>query len=166
MALSPQPTASSSPTTAARTSQQPLPPIPELDWRNYVVWGRGLRFLLVDALMARPSMSVAELATVLADHGYHVAGRPSKVISDALRWEVRRGRVERLGRGVYRYRGAPVSTARRIRLFAALCLRWRVATTRTGVPLPVPDARPGVASRCGPGPTEPPWFRIGWLWGA
>jgi hypothetical protein len=47
---------------------------------------------------------------------------------DALRWEVRRGRVVRLGRGLYRYCRAPASTARRIRLFAARCHHHPTAT--------------------------------------
>ncbi|MGF1596932.1 MAG: hypothetical protein ACFCVK_08355, partial [Acidimicrobiales bacterium] len=53
--------------------------------------GRGLRFVLVAELMARGEATVAELVQVVVGAGFDVAGRASKVISDALRWEVRRG---------------------------------------------------------------------------
>lgn len=101
--------------------------------------GRGLRFVLVAELRDREApMTVAEMVTVLAEYGFDVGGRASKVISDALRWELARGRVQRLGRGVYCYRRAPVSTARRIRIFAEACRAWLVAPTRTGHPKQTP----------------------------
>ena len=126
--------------------------------------GRGLRFVLMDELMRRGSMSVLDLATVVEGAGYRLSGRASKVISDALRWEVRRGRVSRLGRGLYRFKRALASTARRIRLFADRCHGWLVAMTRTGNPPPVPpNRRPGPQShRARPG--QPPWAHLGWLW--
>ena len=46
-------------------------------------------------------VSVAELVDGLDTPSYGYAGRASKTISDALRWEVRNGRLRRLGRGCY-----------------------------------------------------------------
>lgn len=129
--------------------------------------GRGLRFVLVNEMMKRPSMTVAEMAKTLAGYGFDLGGRASKVISDGLRWEVRSGRVLRLARGVYRYHRAPPSTARRITLFAELCLRWIVAARRREPVPPIPRDR-----RCPPGrltfhdviPNAPPWIQLSWLW--
>jgi hypothetical protein len=64
--------------------------------------GINLRSWLVLELADSPgSVSVAELVDRVDASGMTVAGRTSKVISDALRWEVRRGRVARLERGRY-----------------------------------------------------------------
>ena len=60
-------------------------------------------------------MTVAELATVVAALGTEVPGRPSKAISDGLRWECRKGRVARLGRGLYGPGSMPRSTRHWIR---------------------------------------------------
>jgi len=62
--------------------------------------------------------AVAELVTELERGGFVLAGRPSKEISDALRWEVARGRVVRVGRGRYRAAAIPGATRRRIRKVA------------------------------------------------
>jgi len=106
--------------------------------------GRALRFVLVAELMKRPEMTVAEMTAVVDRYGHQLTGRASKVVSDALRWEVRRGRVVRLGRGLYRYCRAPASTARRIRLFATRCHNHPTATGADRV--------------------EPPWADLRWLW--
>ena len=144
--------------------------------------GRGLRFVLVDELMNHPSMTVAQMVTTIADHGYDVGGRASKVISDALRWKQRRGRVIRLARGVYAYHRAPATTARRIKRFAETCHRWIVAARRHEPPPPTPtDPRqpqdqPAIhdvehldTTNLSPTPTRtvthtPPWTHLGWLW--
>ncbi len=77
--------------------------------------GRPLRFLLVDILASsRETLTIDELVEELTQLDAPLAGRASKVVSDALRWEVRNGRVERCGRGVYRFSGAPASTRVRI----------------------------------------------------
>jgi hypothetical protein len=61
-----------------------------------------LRYALVVALCdARCPLTVQELHDVLVRQGCDVDGRPGKVISDALRTEVVRGRVRRLGRSLY-----------------------------------------------------------------
>ena len=60
-------------------------------------------------------MDVAELVAWLARAGMPVAGRPSKVVSDALRYEVGRGRVVRAARGYYAPDSMPRQTEWRIR---------------------------------------------------
>jgi hypothetical protein len=65
-----------------------------------LVWGLELRYLLTVALLDHGrEMTLAELIRFVEVEGFTVDGRPSKTVSDALRWEVRKGRVVRLGRG-------------------------------------------------------------------
>lgn len=129
------------------------------------LWGRSLRFVVVDELMraGRP-VTVAEMVELLAAAGFTLRGRPSKVISDALRWEIRRGRVVRLRRGVYRYRSAPRSTARRIAVFGRRAHAWVEAVLQGRTPPPTPpDPRRPFWMSAG-NPHVPPWWRMGWLW--
>lgn len=137
--------------------------MPDHDHR--LLSGRGLRFVLVDLLMTnRGETSVAELAAALSRQGYDVKGRASKTISDALRWEVRRGRVGRTARGRYCYRRAPVSTARRIRLLAAAARDWVAVVQHGRTPPPArPNPRRWLLSNPYE-PTAPPWHDLGWLW--
>lgn len=67
-----------------------------------VASGRELRALLVLALLDsdRP-LTVPQLVAAVERRGFSFAGRPGKEVSDALRWEVRRGRVWRASRGQY-----------------------------------------------------------------
>jgi hypothetical protein len=58
--------------------------------------------------------NVAELVRALRHYGFEVAGRPSKAVSDALRWEMRYDRVRRHGRGWYGPGSMPRSTEYRI----------------------------------------------------
>ena len=126
--------------------------------------GRALRFVLVDELMRRPEMTVAEMVTVLeVDHGFDLCGRASKVISDALRWETRRGRVARVARGRYRFVRAARSTARRIGILAARCRAWVVAIMRRGTVVPVPSAGPFSAPAGAVAVPKPPWADLRWL---
>jgi len=75
-----------------------------------------LRSLLVTILLAHGGpCSVAQLTNALAAHGVVTKGRPSKAISDALRWEISRGRVRRVGRGAYVASVVPRTTAWRMR---------------------------------------------------
>ncbi len=127
--------------------------------------GRGLRFVLVDELRQRGTMTVAGMVLVLAEYGFDVGGRVSKVVSDALRWEVARGRVVRVERGVYRFAGAPASTARRIRVFAARCRAWVGAVGRGEVPPLTPVNHRWWILR-GQHQSRPPWEHLGWLWTA
>ncbi|MEM7275272.1 MAG: hypothetical protein AAF547_19505 [Actinomycetota bacterium] len=130
------------------------------------LYGRALRFVVVDLIRTRGTMTVAEMVVAVGEAGYPVTGRRSKVISDALRWEVARGRVVRVRRGVYRYGRAPASTARRIRTFARRCRAWMTASTQ-GNELPVtpPDRRR--YPWWGPDdPLRAPWANTAWLWTA
>jgi hypothetical protein len=130
------------------------------------LWGRSLRFVLTGELQQRGTMTVAEMVVFLAERGYDLNGRPSKTISDSLRWEVARGRVIRVRRGVYRYGRPPRTTARRIQLFAQRCDAWIVAVMRSEVPPPTPpthhDRVQGLLHRLDP--LRPPWQDLGWLW--
>jgi hypothetical protein len=113
-------------------------------------------------------MTVAQMVTVVTGYGFELTGRASKVISDALRWEIARGRVTRLGRGVYHYQQAPRTTARRITVFAARARAWIVAVMRGhSPPSTPPDPRVDPATQpLAPrhDPTDPPWNHLGWLW--
>ena len=71
------------------------------------LYGRALRFVLVDLIRGHGTVTVAELVTAVEGLGYPVPGRMSKTMSDALRWEVARWRVIRVGRGIYRIGRAP-----------------------------------------------------------
>ena len=75
------------------------------------VGGRELRYLLTWRLRkAGGPMSVADLVTWCDQIGVVFDGRASKVISDALRWEVIWKRVTRLSRGIYCFARVPRST--------------------------------------------------------
>lgn len=89
------------------------------------LWGVELRYVLCDLIAgaAGATCTVGELVEAVERCGFRLAGRPSKEISDALRTEVARGRVVRVGRGRYRAGSIPGSTRRRIRKVA----RHRIA---------------------------------------
>lgn len=76
--------------------------------------GIELRYVLTMHLGLHGPASISELTDALAWHGFIVGGRGSKAISDALRWEMRYGRVRRLGRGRYGPGGMPRGTEHRI----------------------------------------------------
>ncbi len=73
--------------------------------------GRPLRYLLIEIMREheRP-LSVPQLIAACSAQGVIFDGRASKLISDALRWEVRRGRITKVQRGVYAFADAPRST--------------------------------------------------------
>lgn len=129
--------------------------------------GRALRFVLVDQIRRNQTMTIAQLVARLADQGHTLHGRPSKVISDALRWEDARDRIVRVGRGEYRYGTPPAATARRIRIFAERCDAWIVAVMRGQQPPPTPPNRRAHPT-CGRAhdAARPPWTDLGWLWTA
>jgi hypothetical protein len=58
--------------------------------------------------------TVAQLIDALTYQGFQFSGRPSKAVSDALRWEIGHGRVRRRGWGRYGPGPIPPSTAHRI----------------------------------------------------
>jgi hypothetical protein len=76
--------------------------------------GIELRYVLTLHLYQHGAASVTELIDLLGWHGFCVRGRPSKAVSDALRWEIERGRVRRLGRGLYGPAYIPHATEYRI----------------------------------------------------
>jgi len=80
-----------------------------------VIWGLELRYLLTTLLIesGRPT-PLDELVERIHAEGFLLPGRPGKVVSDALRWDVRRGRVVRLDRGVHRVGTVPRQTKSRI----------------------------------------------------
>ncbi|WP_241010714.1 hypothetical protein [Mycobacterium camsae] len=93
--------------------------------------GTELRYVLTWQLALHGPATIAEMIDALEWHGFCVKGRASKVISDALRWEIRRGRVRRLGRGKYGPAGMPRSTEYRIHQ-RVLVLRDRARLSRKG----------------------------------
>jgi hypothetical protein len=76
--------------------------------------GIELRYVLTLHLFQHGAATVTELIDVLGWHGFCVRGRPSKAVSDALRWEIGRGRVRRLRRGLYGPAYIPHATEYRI----------------------------------------------------
>ncbi|MEY2591937.1 MAG: hypothetical protein QOJ67_3921 [Acidimicrobiaceae bacterium] len=75
------------------------------------ITGLELRYALCVCLLdARSPLTVPQLVNRVEALGFAVTGRPSKSVSDALRWEVRRGRIDRLGRGLYVSGSMPRST--------------------------------------------------------
>ena len=61
-----------------------------------------LRHAIVLVLVGtKRATSVAEIVERLHASGYELRGRPTQAVSDALRTEMRNGRVARVGRGRY-----------------------------------------------------------------
>jgi hypothetical protein len=82
--------------------------------------GIELRYVVTMHLLNHGPASISERAEAVAWRGFAIAGRASKSISDALRWEMGYGRVRRLGRGLYGPGRLPRGTEHRIhkRVFA------------------------------------------------
>ena len=76
--------------------------------------GIELRYVLSMHLFKQGRSTISELRHALAFHGFDVARPAPKSVSDALRWERRRGRVRRLGRGLYGPGHMPRGTEHRI----------------------------------------------------
>lgn len=79
-----------------------------------ILRGTDLRYALTQWLGLFGPCTIPQLCAGLAEWGFGVAGRPSKTVSDALRWETQRGRVIRRGRGRYDAGWMPRSTDYRI----------------------------------------------------
>lgn len=78
--------------------------------------GLELRYALVVALVDLGRlMSVDELVRTVESWGFEIPGRPGKTVSDALRWERRRGRVTRVSEDRYRCGHVPRSSLHRMR---------------------------------------------------
>jgi hypothetical protein len=76
--------------------------------------GIELRYVLTMHLCNHGRATIKDLVDALAFHGFEVDRPAGKSVSDALRWERRRGRVRRLGRGVYGPGDMPRGTEHRI----------------------------------------------------
>jgi hypothetical protein len=78
--------------------------------------GRELRYRLSLLLLdTGRTLTTAQLVAAMEEVGFPFQGRPSKVIADALRWEVKKGRVRYLGRAHYRTGTIPPTTVRWMR---------------------------------------------------
>jgi hypothetical protein len=107
---------------SSRSSLRPLAPNSISGWE--------LRWVLTVVLADRRGVvSVQELGRQLERDGFSLNGRPSQVISDALRLEVAKGRVERVARGRYRFVGMPKTTASRFRAGARRVTQLRAFAT-------------------------------------
>jgi hypothetical protein len=94
-----------------------------------------LRYVLTFHLANRGPATVAELIDGVRHHGFRVQSRPSKTVSDALRWEIEHGRVHRLGRGRYGPGYIPHSTEYRIHQ-RVMALRTAVVAERRAQSIP------------------------------
>ena len=94
--------------------------------------GRELRYRLSLLLLdTGRTLTTAQLVTAMEAVGFPFQGRPSKVIADALRWEVKKGRVRYLGRAHYRFGRIPPSTVRWMRREVAEATDRRLAASAT-----------------------------------
>jgi hypothetical protein len=92
--------------------------------------GIELRYVLTMYLYTHGHATITDLIDSLAIYGFAVDGRPSKSVSDALRWEIRRGRVRRFERGLYGPGWMPRGTEFRIHQ-RVLALRAEAASCRS-----------------------------------
>ena len=76
--------------------------------------GIELRYVLTTNLAVHGKATIASMVELLEYQGFRLVGRASKAVSDALRWEIRRGRVRKLGRGFYGPGVMPRSTEQHI----------------------------------------------------
>ena len=95
------------------------------------VRGIELRYLLTMHLFQQGPATITEPVQMLASEGFDVSGRASKSVSDALRWQVGRGRVHRLGRARYGPAGLARATEYR-RHQRVLALRAQTARLSLG----------------------------------
>lgn len=99
-----------------------MPDVPGTDGFHALAWpsavhawsvgSRELRYLAVAELIesGRP-MTARELAATIQQRGLTIrATKPNKAVSDALRWEVAKGRVVKPARGVFVAGRMPRST--------------------------------------------------------
>ena len=76
--------------------------------------GIELRYVLTMHLAHNGPATIGEMIEALTGQGFEVRGRASKVVSDAMRWEIGRDRARRVGRGRYGPGSIPRSTEHRI----------------------------------------------------
>jgi hypothetical protein len=91
--------------------------------RNKFLAGRVRSAILVALTNANAPMGLAEIARAVEAMGIPLGARANKTVSDALRWEVGRGRALRWGRGTYRIGTVPRTTLyymrKRVQAYAA-----------------------------------------------
>ena len=58
-----------------------------------------MRYVLTMTLMRDGKQTIFDLIESLEYQGFSIPGYPPKVVSDALRWEMRKDRVRRFRRG-------------------------------------------------------------------
>ena len=85
------------------------PPTPDRPLAVRSTLLRSVLLVLLDEANGQ-EIAVAQLCAGMAQRGFTVRGRPSKVVSDALRVEVGKGRAVRLGRGRYALGTLPRTT--------------------------------------------------------
>jgi hypothetical protein len=98
--------------------------------------GIELRYVLTMHLARHGRSTIRELVDALSFHGFAADSPANKSVSDALRWERGRGRVRRVGRGVYAPGGMPRGTEHRIRqrelALRAEAIRYEAGTSARG----------------------------------
>jgi len=88
----------------------PMPPAAE---GSQAIGGRDLRITCLTILRRHGALPLCELHGLLHRYGYLVAAaRPVTALSDAMAYEVERGRAHRVERGVYKATDAPPLKAR------------------------------------------------------
>jgi hypothetical protein len=101
----------------------------------YTLRGIELRYALTMHLARHGRSSVRELVDALACHGFTAVHPINKSVSDALRWERRRGRVRHIRYGVYGPGQVPRGTEHRIRrqelALGTVAIRSKVGTPTT-----------------------------------
>ncbi|MEY2470336.1 MAG: hypothetical protein QOF21_3034 [Actinomycetota bacterium] len=84
-----------------------------MDATDYLngVSGMALRYLACLTLRQyRRPLTVGGLVSAIEADGWAIAGQPNKTLADALRWELKKKRIIRVGRGRYAYGRVPRST--------------------------------------------------------
>ena len=118
-------------------------------WSLDPLGGLLLRYAICVALQRHDRwMSVAEIVGVIERWGFTLPEAANKAVADAIRWEVRKGRVLKHGRGRYAYGHVPRTTEHRMRQ------RLREAQQLVGDPMAMPVA-PGANSLQHGTATEP-----------
>ena len=113
-----------------------------------------MRYVLTMHLFLHGRSTIDELVEALVYHGFEVDGPAGKSVSDALRWERRRGRARRLARGVYGPGQMPRGTEHRIHR-RVLALRDAANRSKAGKRCVPPRAEAAVA-----GVTNRPFWLI------
>jgi hypothetical protein len=101
----------------------------------YTLRGIELRYVLTMHLARHGRSTIDELIDAMTYHGFAARDPANKSVSDALRWERRRGRVRRIGRGIYGPGYIPRGTEHRI-LQRELALRAEAIRSEAGTTHP------------------------------